>query len=104
MISLQHLLIILNTCCFLSGALLYNKFKMAAHHVVELAIAKRHPLLGHQMVLPDCENLPPIGRKQKLDGRSFSPIMSGDPSQRACHAGFPLWGTCVRQFFFRGYI
>jgi hypothetical protein len=53
-------------------------------------------------VLPDCENLPPIGRKQKLNGRSFSPIMSGDPSQGACHAGFPFWGTCVRQFFIRG--
>jgi hypothetical protein len=63
---------------------------MAAHHVVELAIAKRHPLLGHQMVLPDCENLPPIGRKQKLNGRSFSPIMSGDPSQGSlpCRVSF----------------
>lgn len=28
----------------------------------EIAIAKRHPLLGHQMVLPDCEKLPPIGK------------------------------------------
>ena len=30
----------------------------------ELAIAKRHPLLGHQMVLPDCEQLPPIGSRE----------------------------------------
>ena len=33
----------------------------------ELAIAKRHPLLGHQMVLPDCEELPPIGSRESED-------------------------------------
>ena len=33
----------------------------------ELAIAKRHPLLGHQMVLPDCEELPPIGTRESKD-------------------------------------
>jgi len=33
----------------------------------ELAIAKRHPLLGHQMVLPDCEKLPPIGSPESGD-------------------------------------
>jgi hypothetical protein len=70
---------------------------MAAHHVVELAIAKRHPLLGHQMVLPDCENLPPIGRKQKLNGRSFSPIISGNPS-------FLLREPALQGFLFREHV
>jgi receptor tyrosine kinase-like orphan receptor 1 len=33
----------------------------------ELAIARTHPLLGHQMVLPDCEALPPVGSPQATD-------------------------------------
>jgi len=41
----------------------------------ELAIAKRHPLLGHQMVLPDCEELPPIGTRE---------------SEHCVKLGFPL--------------
>jgi len=41
----------------------------------ELQIAKRHPLLGHQMVLPDCEELPPIGSRE---------------SENCVKLGFPL--------------
>ena len=33
----------------------------------ELAIARTHPLLGHQMVLPDCEALPPVGSRESRD-------------------------------------
>ena len=33
----------------------------------ELAIARTHPLLGHQMVLPDCEGLPPVGSRESAD-------------------------------------
>ena len=33
----------------------------------ELAIARTHPLLGHQMVLPDCEGLPPVGSRESHD-------------------------------------
>ena len=33
----------------------------------ELAIARTHPLLGHQMVLPDCEALPPVGSRESTD-------------------------------------
>ena len=30
---------------------------------LEYAIAKQHPLIGEQVMLPDCERLPPIGSK-----------------------------------------
>lgn len=31
---------------------------------MEYSIAKRHPLLGQQQILPVCEDLPPIGSKE----------------------------------------
>ena len=47
----------------------------------ELAIAKRHPLLGHQMVLPDCEELPPIGTRE---------------SEQCVKLGFPLANELIK--------
>ena len=31
----------------------------------ELAIAKSHPMIGHQMGLPECTELPPIGSRYR---------------------------------------
>lgn len=31
---------------------------------MEYSIAKRHPLLGQQQILPVCEDLPPVGSKE----------------------------------------
>ena len=33
----------------------------------ELAIAKSHPMIGHQMGLPECTELPPIGSRKHIN-------------------------------------